>query len=77
MFGLIADVENMFDFVADEDLREILGSRFSCHTKGPTEVDIMNIRELIFFLNNANLVITSADKGNKTVIMNKSEYRTR
>ena len=85
IFNFIADTENILACDLDEESREMKRSqvanilnkeRFSSQIKSPIDAEIIRIYKLTkrFFSANKSLAVMTADKGNRTIVMNKFDY---
>lgn len=87
MFNFIADIESILNCEPDEEVREqkrsklanILHKEKFCNSvKSPIDAEIIRIyNSAKRFLAGKNVVITTADKGSRTVIIDKSDYEAK
>lgn len=88
IFKFIADIENVLTCDINEESRETKRSKvshllnkqkFSNEIKSPIDAEIIRIYKNThqFFNRNKDLVIVLADKGNRTVVMTKTDYKSK
>lgn len=88
MFRFIADAENALAYGNDDESKEVKRSkianilnkaRYTNDVNDPVHAEIVRIHKLAktFLKHNRNIVIVSADKGNRTVVMLKTDYESK